>query len=267
MSDIMFLHSPPLKSQAVGDLQTLLKKHGWYEGPIDHEFGPLTAQAVYRAKYWLGYPKPDHIAGPILHKYLTGSKTPTSYRVFRTLRQRKRKQVPVGQKVLLRALSFLGTKESPPGSNIVLFSSWYGMIGSWCAMFVSYNWAPFSKIFKAGHYYAYVPYIVADARAARNGLVVAPRSALRDGDIACFDWPGESPGVADHTGLYASVSTLQAHAPNALAAAIREFGDLVPGDFWAIEGNTGVGNDSNGGEVMLRKRSQHLVQLFARPTR
>lgn len=245
MSDIMFLHSPHLRSAAVGKLQTLLASHGYYHGPIDHEFGVLTSQAVFRAKYWLGYPKPDHVAGPILEGYLTGTKTPLRYRAIRALRQRKAKQVSVGLRMLNEARAHLGTKEAPPGSNQVLFSRWYGLVGSWCAMFVSYCGAKFSKTFAKGVHYAYVPYIVADARAGRNNLRIAHISEVRSGDIVCYDWPGESPGTADHTGLF------------------EEW--IVKGStFHAIEGNTAVGNESDGGEVMRRQRDVTLVQAFVR---
>lgn len=248
MSDIMFLHSPHLRSPAVAELQTLLKAKGFYHGGIDHEFGILTSQAVYRAKYWLGYPKPDHVAGPVLTSYLKGTKTPASYRVFRTLRQRKAKQVSVGQRMLNEARTHLGTKESPPGSNRVLFSNWYGLIGSWCAMFVSFCGVKFSKSFIKGHRYAYVPYVVADARAGRNNLVIVHVSQVRPGDLVCYDWPGESPGTADHIGFFESW--------------------IANGStFHAIEGNTAVGNDSNGGEVMRRERSVSTVQAFVRVTK
>lgn len=36
------------------------------------------------------------------------------------------------------AESQVGTKEDPAGSNNVEYSRWYGIIGPWCAMFVSY---------------------------------------------------------------------------------------------------------------------------------
>lgn len=248
MSDPMFLHSPHLRSAAVGRLQSLLKSRGFYHGAVDHEFGVLTSQAVYRAKYWLGYPKPDHVAGDILISYLTGHKTPQRYRVFRTLRQRKAKQVSVGQHMLNEARAYLGTKESPPGSNRVLFSLWYGLIGSWCAMFVTYCGAKFSKSFIKGVRYAYVPYIVADARAGRNNLVIVHPSNVRPGDLVCYDWPNESPGTADHVGLFEEWLS-------------------VGSTFHAIEGNTSAGNDSDGGEVERRDRSVANVQAFVRVTK
>jgi hypothetical protein len=60
------------------------------------------------------------------------------------------------------------------------------------------------------------------------------------GDLVCFDWEGN--GVADHIGLYEK--------------------DLPGSEFQTIEGNTSVGNNSNGGEVMRRKRNRSQVQAF-----
>jgi hypothetical protein len=39
---------------------------------------------------------------------------------------------------------------------------------------------------------------------------------------------------------------------------------LPDGRFWTIEGNTGVGNDSDGGEVMRRVRAPADVDGFGR---
>ena len=134
---------------------------------------------------------------------------------------------------LQKAVSQLGVKESPPNSNEVKYCDWYGMLGPWCAMFCSwcYEMAGGSPSFLAGDAYAYVPYIVNDARAKRNGLSVT--SSPQPGDLVCFDWEGD--GCHDHVGLFEGWD-----------------GD---GSFSAIEGNTSLSNDSNGGEVMRRSRS------------
>src|SRR5262245_6931546 len=42
------------------------------------------------------------------------------------------------QGALQLALSELGVSESPPDSNQVKYTSWYGTVGPWCAMFVSW---------------------------------------------------------------------------------------------------------------------------------
>lgn len=230
----------------VSELQDLLHKKGWFHDTVDGDYGPLTAQAVYRAKYWLGYPKPDHDAGDELMSYLHGKQTPLAYRTYATLRRRKARKVPQVPLILREARAHLGTKESPPGSNTVMFSTWYGIIGPWCAMFVTYCGVKANlQAFKRGSQYAYVPFVVADARAGRNNLALVSVLQVQPGDLVCYDWPGESPGVADHMGIFEEWITKGS-------------------TFHAIEGNTAVGNDSNGGEVMRRQRNIGNVQAFVR---
>ena len=78
-------------------------------------------------------------------------------------------------------------------------------------------------------------------RAAQEaGLWVT--GTYRPGDVVIYDFPGG--GVTDHCGIVES------------AAA-----DTVT----AIEGNTAVGNDSNGGMVMRRNRTLRLVVGAVRP--
>ena len=132
------------------------------------------------------------------------------------------------------ARSQIGVKESPAGSNRVKYSQWYGMIGPWCAMFVSWVYAQVGLAFR----YAYVPYIVRDARAGRNGLRVV--SDPKPGDLACYQF-GREP---DHVGIF-----------------VRWTG---PGEFEAIEGNTSLTSNDNGGSVMSRRRTRSQVVAFVR---
>ncbi len=140
------------------------------------------------------------------------------------------------QKALDGAIKHLGVKESPSGSNRTKFGQWYGMDGQpWCAIFATYCYeieAGGSPSFVRGRSYAYVPYIVQDARNGRNGLrsVATPVA----GDLVCFDWNFD--GTYDHVGIF------EAWAGGSGST------------FLAIEGNTGISNDSNGGEVMRRTR-------------
>jgi cell wall-associated NlpC family hydrolase len=61
------------------------------------------------------------------------------------------------------------------------------------------------------------------------------------GDLVVFDWDG---GVADHVGI-----------------VVRPLG----GDrFATVEGNTGAGSDSDGGEVMRRERRLAQASGFGR---
>lgn len=63
-----------------------------------------------------------------------------------------------------------------------------------------------------------------------------------EGDIVLFDWQRD--GRYDHAGLFVQ--------------------HIEPGFFQSIEGNTAIGNNSNGGEVMLRKR-RYVNAIFVHP--
>jgi hypothetical protein len=135
------------------------------------------------------------------------------------------------QQALAKAISQLGTKESPPDSNKVLYTNWYGMVGPWCAMFCTwcYEQAGDSPSFSQGSRYAYVPYILGDAQNGRYGLKTT--SDPIPGDLVLYNWDG---GEYDHVGLFE--------------------GWTGGRTFSAIEGNTSTSNNSNGGEVMRRQR-------------
>jgi len=143
---------------------------------------------------------------------------------------------------LEKAIAELGVTESPANSNNTKYGAWYGVnYQPWCAIFVT--WADQHgkpcKSFRQGSAYAYVPYVVSDARAKRNGLTVT--SSPEPGDLVCFDW--EQDGTFDHIGLFEKWTG--------------------GGTFSSIEGNTSTSNQSNGGEVQRRSRSQSGV-VFVR---
>jgi len=135
---------------------------------------------------------------------------------------------------LSHAITQLGIKESPTGSNKVKYTEWYGMIGPWCAMFCTWayetNDTGHSPTFVKGTKYAYVPYIVGDARNKRNGLSIT--GDPQPGDLVCYDWEWNE--EFDHVGFFEKWTG--AHT------------------FSAIEGNTSTSSDSNGGQVMRRYR-------------
>jgi hypothetical protein len=143
---------------------------------------------------------------------------------------------------LAKAKTQLGIKESPPHSNRCKYTDWYGMVGPWCAMFVTWcdvNGGKPVKSFQRGVKYAYCPYIVSDARLGKNGLSIT--SSPKPGDLVVYDWSWD--GIFDHVGI---VKT----PPDGR------------GTFEAIEGNTSMRNQSNGGEVMDRTRNKadgHIV--------
>src|SRR5262249_9815977 len=140
------------------------------------------------------------------------------------------------QRALSAAIKYLGVKESPANSNLTKFGAWYGMDGQpWCAMFCSYVYevdVGGSPSFAKGQNYSYCPYVVSDARNGRNGLSVT--SSPIPGDLVVYDWQFD--GTYDHVGFF---EAWQAGSGST---------------FTAIEGNTSLTDNSNGGEVMRRTR-------------
>lgn len=141
------------------------------------------------------------------------------------------------QALLEIARGELGTKESPAGSNQVKYASWYGLPGQpWCVMFVMWVFA------QAG---AALPTRTASCTLLMNAAKKAGSwvtSGYLPGDVVIYDWGAN--GVPDHCGIVESAS-----------------GSAVT----AIEGNTAVGNDSDGGEVMRRERQTRQILGAVRP--
>ena len=139
--------------------------------------------------------------------------------------------------LLAIARAELGTKESPAGSNQVKYASWYGLNGQpWCAMFVMWVFD------RAG---VALPVKTASCTALMNAAKKAGiwvSGSYRAGDVVIYDWGGDS--VPDHCGIVESAETVRVTA---------------------IEGNTAVGNDSDGGEVMRRVRSTAQILGAVRP--
>jgi hypothetical protein len=145
-------------------------------------------------------------------------------------------------KVLDIARKEIGTTEDPPDSNRTKYGEWF-LLNSvpWCGIFVSWCFyragldlpkIGFSKPGFAGCQSA-VAYFKA------HGKIV---NIPKPGDIVFYDFNGD--GRYDHTGLFE--------------------GHLSTTMFAAIEGNTSVSNDSNGGQVMRRKRLYRKA-IFVRP--
>jgi peptidoglycan hydrolase-like protein with peptidoglycan-binding domain len=236
--------SPLTRGSAVTAAQRKLNgsntlKQDFLQGAVDGVFGEETGRACRRAKYWLGYPEDEiePIYGTLLDGLLDGANLPALYSQARGARLEAAQRKPLRAKALTEARKHLGVKEFPAGSNEVRFSKWYGRgPGPWCAMFVSWCYVQAgSKAFAKGVHYAYVPYIIQDGRAGRNGLAVTKTPLA--GDLVCFDWQGD--GVYDHIGLF----------DKWLPAAEGS-------EWYSVEGNTAIGNDSNGGEVMRRHRER-----------
>jgi hypothetical protein len=149
-----------------------------------------------------------------------------------------------GRRALAEALRHVGVRESPPGSNRTMFGRWFGVDGvPWCAIFTSYCFDVGAGVVLCRGWHgagvgqrgvAYVPTLAAWLRA--TGRTVA---TPQPGDLAVFDWDG---GLPDHVGIVISAG----------------------GGLRTVEGNTAVGNDSDGGEVMRRVRDPADVALFGR---
>lgn len=140
----------------------------------------------------------------------------------------------------------IGVSEQPPQSNKVKYNTWFygkevsGANFAWCGAFVSWVYAQAGMPLGTIDYlkgFAGCPYAVKNV-AKWGKLVDKPES----GDVVFFDW--DKNGRHDHTGIFVK--------------------DLGNGYFEAIEGNTAIGNDSNGGSVMRRKRAYSLA-IFVRP--
>jgi hypothetical protein len=146
------------------------------------------------------------------------------------------------------ALSQEGVKEHPFGSNsgpqVRVFQATTSLGGTgwpWCAAYVCWAYRVVGRRF-SGWNTAYVPEYVAVAKAGKHGLSVVGASSVIPGDLACFDWQGD--GECDHIGIVVT--------------------KVKGGAFKCIEGNTSLGNDSNGGQVMLRDRNINSVGCFIR---
>jgi hypothetical protein len=144
--------------------------------------------------------------------------------------------------IIKAATAEVGYSEIPANSNKTKFGVWAGLNGvAWCGIFASWAYnkggAPLPKIGFA--FPGYAGCQTAMAYFTKTGEIT---TTPQPGDLVFFDWNAD--GRYDHTGIF-----------------IR---DLGKGYFESVEGNTAVGNDSNGGEVMIRKRS-YKVAKFVHP--
>lgn len=145
--------------------------------------------------------------------------------------------------VMRIAKSQLGYKEKPSGSNKTKYGKAYGMNGTaWCAIFVwwCFKQAKSETLYFGGKKTAYVP-TLADYYIANKRIVKKTHGKL--GDIVFFDF--DHNGNSDHVGF------------------IWKY--LGNGWYKTLEGNTGIGNNANGGQVMFRKRHISQISRIARP--
>lgn len=238
---MLHVASPLMQGRDVVKLQERLTALGYAPGPIDGAYGPTTAAAV-RAFQRDRQLEVDGVVGPETRKALRGTKQPTTQTAI------VRKASSLGESALAEAVKHIGKTERPAGSNRSEFGRWFGVDGvPWCAIFVSYCFATGADYliadgFKGAGCYpngcTYVP--TAEAWLRATGMWKGKTTPL-PGDIAIFNWDG---GVPDHVGI------------------VEKY--LGGGKFDSVEGNTSLGNNSNGGQVMRRVRYVSQVDGFGR---
>jgi hypothetical protein len=161
------------------------------------------------------------------------------------------------ERVLAVAKGYLGVKESPANSNNVIFNTKYyghavsGASYAWCATFVwcCFDEAGLASLYTGGkkylkdgageYYFEGCPAVMRYAKSKGRWVT----GGYKKGDVILFDWDGG--GTPDHIGIAAS--------------------GLANGSIQVIEGNTSAGNNSDGGEVMLRARAPKDVIGAYRP--
>lgn len=144
------------------------------------------------------------------------------------------------KEILAVARGELGYKESPAGSNRTKYGSWFGLNGQpWCMIFIQWVFTqagaeslPVARTASCGAF----------MRAAQaQGRWVT--SDYQPGDVVIYDFPGNNVKT-DHCGIVEQ---------------------LAGGGIMAIEGNTGSGNDADGGQVQRRIRSNKVILGAFRP--
>lgn len=148
----------------------------------------------------------------------------------------------MNKKIVNVAEAEIGTTEYPINSNKTKYGKWFGLDGvSWCGTFVSWVYD------KAGYPLGTIGFKKGFAGCGTAINHFTKSKEIVDspvmGDIVFFDWNVD--GRFDHTGIF-----------------IRF---LDSAHFETIEGNTGLNNQSNGGEVMRRTRSIFAGVVFVHP--
>ena len=141
----------------------------------------------------------------------------------------------IGRRALAEARRWLGTRESPPGSNRTPFGVWFGLDGvPWCNIFVSYCFAVGAGTTIAAGFHgagctsrgcAYVPTTEAWLRATGMWLGRVPP---RPGDLAIYNWDG---GPPDHIGIVEqsardAFAAIEGNADGEVARRRRELTDV-----------------------------------------
>lgn len=151
------------------------------------------------------------------------------------------------EKLMNFALSQVGTKEKPAGSNRVKYNKWFygenvsGASYPWCCAFVCYcfNHVGFGNLFYGGKKTASCANF---QEYAESKKLTVSKDAGRYGDVVTFHFGG---GRTRHIGLI-----------------IKKNAD---GSYQTVEGNTSTSSDDNGGSVMIRTRYKSQIAAIIRP--
>lgn len=145
------------------------------------------------------------------------------------------------------AISQIGTKENPAGSNKVKYNTWYygkevsGNAYPWCAVFTNYVFHKCNadKLFCGGNKSAYCP-TIENYYKSINRYYSNKKGKV--GDLCIMDF---GKGRASHIGIVEKKN--------------------ADGTYTVIEGNTSTSSNDNGGCVMRRIRSTSVIRGFCRP--
>lgn len=145
------------------------------------------------------------------------------------------------ERIVDLARSQIGIKELPANSNNVKYNTWYygrevrGKSYPWCMTFDQWIYA---------HANCPLPYKTASCGGLLNWYRKNDPDCIVDtptlGCIVIFDFPGGY--ETDHTGIYISSTSTT---------------------ITTIDGNTGTGNEANGGAVMKRTRPKSFAKVKA----
>lgn len=207
-------------------VQWQLQRHGG-DLALDGSFGAESDRTLRAFQEAFGL-EADGVCGPATRERLKAEREEKTVRA-----------------VLFAAASQVGITESPAGSNRVKYNTAYygrevsGSAYPWCMAFV---WWVFRQAGLSLYQTASCSAMVGRYKAQAPGQVI--RGNYRPGDIVFFDFTGRR-SKTEHVGIVAKVR--------------------ADGTLETIEGNTGSGNDANGGAVMRRVRKTYLVTCGVRP--
>ena len=150
-------------------------------------------------------------------------------------------QLTVVDSLIAKAESQIGVKESPFGSNKQKYGEAYGYNGvAWCCIFIwwLFHECGVSNLFYGGNKTASCTTLM-NYYKSKGQFSNSPKV----GSLVFFQFDKDS--YADHIGIVTKVYS--------------------DGSIETIEGNTGSGNDANGGCVMRRTRRKSVVMGYAYP--